>query len=92
MKEFLRNHLGSNGILAGYVAQKILLDEYQDGWNFMLASYDRSSTQGLTILKDGKAVGKYPNFPAALRAFLIQQRYLDSQGRPITSECHSQTN
>jgi hypothetical protein len=85
MKQLLRSRsLGNNGILASYVAQKILLNEYQDGWNFMLASYDRSSTEGLTILKDGKAVGKYRNFPAALRALLIQKGYLDSQGRPIT--------
>jgi hypothetical protein len=56
-----------NGILAGYVAQKILLGEYEEGWNFMLANYDRASDWGLD---------SYPDFPTALRAFLIAQGYL----------------
>jgi len=56
-----------NGILAGYVAQKILLGEYEQGWNFMLANYDRASNWGLD---------NYPDFPTALRAFLIDQGYL----------------
>ena len=41
-----------NGILAGYVAQKILLGEYEEGWNFMLANYDRASDWGLDSYPD----------------------------------------
>ncbi|MGH2416564.1 MAG: FG-GAP repeat domain-containing protein [Microcystaceae cyanobacterium] len=72
-----------NGILAGYVAQKILLGEYQQGWNFMLANYDRTSDWGLEIYQGDRQVGKYPDFPTALKAFLIQQGYLDKNGRPF---------
>ena len=32
-----------NGVLAGYVGQKILLGEYSQGWDLMLASYNRKS-------------------------------------------------
>ena len=73
-----------NGVLAGYVAQKILLGEYKQGWNLMLARYDRKSEWGLEIYKGDKAVGKYPDFPTALKAFLINTGYLDKRGKPIT--------
>jgi hypothetical protein len=72
-----------NGVLAGYVGQKILLGEYSQGWDLMLASYDRKSDWGLDIYKGDKAIGKYPNFPAALKAFLIRNGYLDKTGKPI---------
>jgi hypothetical protein len=76
--------LGSqNGVLAGYVAQKILLGEYQQGWNLMLAHYDRKSEWGLEIYKDDKVVGQYPSFPTALKAFLSNTGYLDKSGKPI---------
>jgi hypothetical protein len=79
-----RRHSGEvNGILAGYVAQKILLGEYQEGWNFMLANYDRSSRLGLEIYEGQTQVGTYPDFPTALRAFLIEQGYLNQEGDPI---------
>ncbi|MUL39208.1 hypothetical protein [Gloeocapsopsis dulcis] len=71
-----------NGILAGYVAQKILLGEYEQGWKFMLANYDRTSDWGLSIYQEDREIGKYPNFPTALKAFLIQQGYLDKNGQP----------
>jgi len=74
-----------NGILAGYVAQKALLGEYEEGWKFMLANYDRTSEWGLAIYQENREIGKYPNFPTALRAFLIQQGYLDKNGKPITN-------
>lgn len=70
-----------NGILAGYVAQKALLGEYQQAWKFMLANYDRVSDWGLAMYKGDREVGKYPNFPTALRAFLIEQGYLDKNSR-----------
>ncbi len=66
-----------NGILAGYVAQKILLGEYEEGWKFMLANYDRTSDWGLEIYQGEEVVGKYLDFPTALRAFLIEKGYLD---------------
>lgn len=72
-----------NGVLAGYVAQKILLGEYTQGWNLMLARYDRKSEWGLEIYKGDKAVGKYPDFPTALKAFLINTGYLDKRGQPM---------
>lgn len=66
-----------NGILAGYVAQKILLGEYQEGWRFMLKSYDKSSDWGLFEYdENGNVTYQYPDFPTALRAFLIKQGYL----------------
>lgn len=65
-----------NGILAGYVAQKSLLGEYQQAWEFMLANYDRTSDWGLDIYQGGRVFGKYPNFPTALKAFLTKQGYL----------------
>lgn len=70
-----------NGILAGYVAQKILLDEYESGWDLMLARYDRTSDWGLEILDDqGNVIGQHPDFPTALRAFLTELGYLTEQG------------
>jgi hypothetical protein len=70
-----------NGILAGYVAQKILMGEYQEGWDFMLNHYDRNSQWGLEIYREEKVIGQYPDFPTALQQFLIQQEYLDKTGR-----------
>jgi hypothetical protein len=74
----------TNGVLAGYVAQKILLGEYKEGWNLMLANYDRKSQWGLEIYKGDKVVGKYPDFPNALKAFLIDTGYLDKAGKPMS--------
>jgi hypothetical protein len=78
-----RSQIDINGVLAGYVAQKILLGEFQDGWNLMMARYDRKSDWGLERYQGDKVVGKYPNFPIALRAFLINTGYLDKQGLPV---------
>lgn len=73
-----------NGILAGYVAQKILLGEYEDGWNFMLTNYDKKSDWGLEMYdNNGNVVNKYPDFPSALKKFLIEQGYLDKNGKPL---------
>ncbi|HEY9880284.1 MAG TPA: hypothetical protein V6D29_17645 [Leptolyngbyaceae cyanobacterium] len=72
-----------NALLAGYVAQKIRLGEYQEGWNFMLAHYDKTTDWGLADYdQDGNVVRSYPNFPTALRSFLTELGYLDSQGKP----------
>ena len=65
-----------NGILAGYVAQKALLDEFEQGWEFMLVHYDRESEWGFEIYEGDRQVGKHPDFPTALRAFLVEQGYI----------------
>lgn len=66
-----------NGVLAGYVAQKALLGEFEEGWKLMLANYDRRSDWGLEIYdKAGKVVGRYPDFPVALRTHLKQMGYI----------------
>lgn len=73
----------ANGILAGYVAQKILLGEYQQGWEFMLAHYDPTSDWGLDIYdEEGNVVDRYPDYPTALRAFLTKLNYLTATGQP----------
>lgn len=72
-----------NGILAGYVAQKILLGEYQEGWDYMLAHYNPDDDWGLTINMGGEEVGRYYSFPLALKAFLVEQGYLNEMGEPI---------
>jgi hypothetical protein len=72
----------SNGILAGYVAQKILLGEYREGWAFMTARYDRQDDWGLDRYAEGEVVGTYPDYPTALRAFLVDLGYLTPDGRP----------
>jgi hypothetical protein len=71
-----------NGVLAGYVAQKILLGDYEGGWQFMLKNYDRTSEWGLEIYEGDRQVGTYPDFPSALKAFLIRTKYLNSNGKP----------
>jgi hypothetical protein len=66
-----------NGVLAGYVAQKALLGEFDQGWQFMLARYDRKSDWGLvTYDQQGKEVSRYRDFPTALRAHLRRYGYL----------------
>jgi hypothetical protein len=65
-----------NGILAGYVAQKILLGEYEEAWQFLLANYDQTSDWGLDIYRQSTVIGKYRDFPTALRVFLVENGYL----------------
>ena len=78
IKEKQKDDYEINGVLAGYVAQKILLGEYEEGWKLMLANYDKNSDWGLEIDNEQENVtNKYPDFPTALKAFLIQQNYLD---------------
>ena len=76
-----------NGILAGYAAQKALLGEFKQGWEFVLANYDRTSDWGLTIYQGDREVGKYPDFPTALKTFLTQQGYLNrNMGLPLPTD------
>jgi hypothetical protein len=69
-----------NGVLAGYVAQKILVGEYEQGWAFMLANYDRNP-KGFS----GFDNQDNQDFPTVLKKFLIERGYLDPQGRPISA-------
>ncbi len=72
-----------NGVLAGYVAQNIRLDNYKAAWQFMLGHYDRQSDWGLQIYADnGEVAQSYPDFPTALYAFLKELGYLDDSGVP----------
>ncbi|MGF1458365.1 MAG: hypothetical protein ACFBSG_04995 [Leptolyngbyaceae cyanobacterium] len=74
---------GANSVLAGYVAQKILLDEYDAGWEYMLAHYDPTDTWGLVEYNtSGEEVGRFPDYPTALEAFLIDLEYLTVNGEP----------
>ncbi len=72
-----------NGLLAGYVAQKIRMGEYLEGWNYMMAHYDREEDWGLELYDtEGNITRTYDSFPAALRAFLQELGYLDASGNP----------
>ncbi len=69
-----------NGLIASYVASKILVGEEESGWAYMLEHYDQSSEWGLDIYSaEGEVVGSYPDFPTALRAFLEETGYLSPQ-------------
>lgn len=50
---------------------------FQQGWEFVLANYDHTSDWDLTIYQGDREVGKYPNFPTALKSFLAQHGYLN---------------
>lgn len=77
VKEGKENGYEINGVLAGYVAQKILLNEYEEAWQFMLENYDRTDNNGLAIYDaDYNQIGEYPDFPTALKAFLRERGYL----------------
>ncbi|HEY9697096.1 MAG TPA: hypothetical protein V6D10_07525 [Trichocoleus sp.] len=82
VQEVEQNEGEMNGVLAGYVAQKILLGEFEEGWNFMMARYDRNSDWGLDHYENGEMVGRYPDFPTALKALLINRHYLNAAGQP----------
>ncbi len=85
MYKVIQENEFENGVLAGYVAQKILLGEYEEGWKFMLANYDKQSDWGLEIYdENNNQIGAYPDFPTALKVFLIETGYLDKQGKPIS--------
>jgi hypothetical protein len=72
-----------NGLLAGYVAQKIRLGEYRQGWDFMMARYERGNDWGLQSYdNDGNVVEEFADFPTALQAFLQDLGYLDASGNP----------
>ncbi|RZM77145.1 hypothetical protein [Leptolyngbya iicbica] len=85
MYEHTRDHpgLGANSILAGYVGQKILMGEYESGWDYMLAHYDDTDTWGLTEYStDGEEIGTFADYPEALESFLLDLGYLTVNGDP----------
>jgi predicted DNA-binding antitoxin AbrB/MazE fold protein len=75
-----------HGLLAGYVATKIILNETKSAWELMLARYKKGDEQGLKECKGsyddkGKCNGRlieYTSFPNALQNFLIDTGYLQS--------------
>lgn len=75
--------LGVNGILAGYVAQKILMGEYQSGWEYMLAHFDPGDDWGLSERNSaGATLITFPDYPTALAHFLTDLGYLTNTGEP----------
>lgn len=74
---------GINGFLAGYVAHKILLGEYESGWKNMLNHFDPTDDWGLTQRnRAGEVVETYADYPTALATFLTDLGYLDANGEP----------
>ncbi|MEM9803678.1 MAG: hypothetical protein AAF959_00235 [Cyanobacteria bacterium P01_D01_bin.56] len=73
----------SNSMLASYVAYHALLDEdFEAAWQYMLDNYNQEALWGLEIYEDGERVGYHPDFPTALRLFLVDIGYLDDMGQP----------
>jgi hypothetical protein len=64
-----------NGVMASYVAQKALLGELEEAWQFMLENYNSDFQEGLTIYENGEEVGTYPDYPTALKALLVKLGY-----------------
>ncbi|MEM8777553.1 MAG: hypothetical protein AAGF26_01515 [Cyanobacteria bacterium P01_G01_bin.49] len=50
IKELQKRNYDINGLSAGYVTQTILLDEYEEGWTFMLSNYDKNLRLGIRYL------------------------------------------
>ncbi|MFY8148498.1 MAG: hypothetical protein ACOVNL_04675 [Prochlorococcaceae cyanobacterium] len=85
-----------NGFLAGWVATRARLGEAAPAWAEMLRRYEASSDWGLTECRagfdgEGRCLApevRYPSFPAALRAFLLEAGYLTPADlpAPVASE------
>lgn len=78
----------SNAACAVYVASAARIGRFGEAWREMLASYDRESRWGLeescrVALADGSCPAgqqiRYADFPGALRAFLLEQGYIEAQ-------------
>lgn len=76
-----------NGVLAGYVATKMILGETIPAWELMLKRHDKNYAWGFeechgTYNDWGECVGEwvtYYSFPEALRAFLMETGYLSTE-------------
>lgn len=73
----------SNGWLAGWVATKALLGEFDAAWRFMLTNYDRESDWTLEECATGASVDQCPSdkiytltFPDALQKHLKRHGYI----------------
>jgi hypothetical protein len=73
----------SNGFLAGWVASKSLVNEFDDAWPRMLKLYDQKSDWGLIRCKVAMVGHSCPagqtyevSFPQALQEHLIREGYL----------------
>jgi len=73
----------SNGFLAGWVASKAQVGEFDDAWARMLKLYDRGSDWGLGRCRVAMVDYRCPagqeyqlTFPEALRAHLVEHGYL----------------
>lgn len=62
--------------LAGYVARKALIGEFDDAWAFMLQRYNPQDRTGLEIYPGNTQGGEYADFPTALKAFLKETGYI----------------
>ncbi len=87
----------SNGFLAGWVAAKALVGEFDDAWGRMLKLYDRSADPVASECTVEKRNGKCPKgktrqvtFPQALRQLLTSNGYLGkARNRPASPAEHS---
>ncbi len=75
-----------NGLLAGYLATRVLLGEFDDGWRDLLALHDRMSEWGLKYCSGGYDASSnclrwsyYPDYPTALLAFLKKNGYVGKE-------------
>ena len=74
-QQIMNNH----GLLAAYVADKILVGEYESGWAYLLDHYSEDPAYGSRMNiydQDGNVIDQYDSFPAALDSLLLEQGYL----------------
>lgn len=77
---------GVNGLLAGYAASHARAGRIEEAWPVVLQRYDRDSHWGLESYPNEceyhgrncaqEAVMRYPNFPSALAALLLEAGYI----------------
>ena len=73
------HQMNAHSLLAAYVANKSLVGEVESGWTYLFNHYSQDPLygQGMDIRnQNGEVIGQHPNFPTALKAFLIEQGYL----------------
>jgi hypothetical protein len=80
MEEGMTPDDATNGFLAGWVAEKIVLGEGAEAWDVMLKTYDKEDDWGLRTCPDGGTecaddVAVVRPFPDVLREFLNDHGY-----------------
>ena len=80
------DQLHSNGYLAGWVAAKSLVGDFQQAWRTMLTAYDRNSDWVLEECLTGVRIDKCPEdkkrrmeFPEALAKHLVDNGYITAE-------------